>query len=473
MASSSPKGKREPEEDDLFSRAEVEAAQAHILSVGELTAAIRGQLEGLGRVSVEGEISGLRPAASGHIYFSLKDIDAVIACAIWKSRAKTAATFRLEEGQSVIAHGRLDVYGPRGSYTLIVERLEEKGLGARLAELERLKAELKARGWFDRHRPLPTLPRVIGIVTSRDGAAFQDFLRTRSLRWPMYPVRLAHTPVQGPGAARDIAAAIRRLDASGVDVIVVCRGGGSLEDLWAFNELAVAEAIWSASVPVVSGVGHETDVTLADFVADHRAHTPTDAAQTVLPDRAALVADLERAGNHLMQAIDGVMLQRDERLQRAGAARVLRDAGWILDRRFEVLGLRGRALHMSLARRLEGLRASLEQRARTLERHRPDVALERAASRLAAIGPRLASAMNDPLRARTQRIELAQASLDATSPFRVLARGYSITRRVGVRTPLANAVDVAQGERIETLLASGWIRSAVEESGASPPTTSP
>ncbi len=470
MASSA-SGKREPEEDDLFSR--VEAQEARVLSVSELTARIRERLEGLGRIRVEGEISGLRPAASGHVYFTLKDIDAVIACAIWKSRAKTAASFRIEEGQSVIAHGRLDVYGPRGSYTLIVERLEEQGLGARLAELERLKAELRAKGWFDRHRPLPRMPRVIGVVTSRDGAAFQDFLRTRSLRWPLYPVRLAHTPVQGPSAAREIAAAIARLDASGVDVIVVCRGGGSLEDLWSFNELAVAQAIWAASVPVVSGVGHETDVTLADLVADHRAHTPTDAAQTVLPDRALLTTNLERAANHLMQAIDGVFADREERLVRALRAPVLRDAKWMLERRGEVLELRARALHMSLARRFEGSRARIEREARRLERHRPEVAIERASSRVAALAPRLSAAVLDALRARSQKIELAGATLEATSPFRVLARGYSITRRVGAREPLTNSAPLAAGDLVETLLATGSFVSAVETKGRDTGSKSP
>jgi exodeoxyribonuclease VII large subunit len=465
MASSAA-GKRESEGDDLFSR--VEAEEARVLSVSELTARIRERLEGLGRIRVEGEISGLRPAASGHIYFTLKDIDAVIACAIWKSRAKTAASFRIEEGQSVIAHGRLDVYGPRGSYTLIVERLEEKGLGARLAELERLKQELRSKGWFDRHRPLPKMPAVIGVVTSRDGAAFQDFLRTRSLRWPAYPVRLAHTPVQGPSAAREIAAAIARLDASGVDVIVVCRGGGSLEDLWSFNEIAVAQAIWAASVPVVSGVGHETDTTLADLVADHRAHTPTDAAQTVLPDRALLTTNLDRAANHLMQAIDGVFTDREERLARALRAPVLRDAKWMLERRCEVLELRARAMRMSLARRLEESGSRIERGARRLERHRPQVAIERASSRVAALAPRLSSAMIDALRARGQKLEVAAATLEATSPFRVLARGYSITRRVGATEPLTSTQGLAAGERIETRLATGSVVSAVEAKSGDP-----
>ncbi|MFN0241936.1 MAG: exodeoxyribonuclease VII large subunit [Planctomycetota bacterium] len=416
-------------------------ARARVFTVGEITATIRHVLEGLGRVAIEGEISGLRPAASGHVYFNLKDIDAVLACAIWKSRAKTAAPFPLEEGASVIAHGRLDVYGPRGGYTLIVERLEKKGLGALLLELERLKGELRARGWFDRHRPLPSMPRTIGVVTSRDGAAFQDFLRTRSLRWPGYPVRLAHTPVQGPHAAKEIAAAIARLDKSGVDVIVVCRGGGSLEDLWSFNELPVAEAIWNASVPVVSGVGHETDVTLADLVADHRAHTPTDAAQTVLPDRAALVADLDRAATHLGQAIDDILESRQERLDRAAGAACLASASWMLERRAERLEHHASTLRLALAR-----------------------AVMTADARMATIAPRLRHAGDALFRERARRLDLAERTLRATSPENVLARGYSITRRAGTKTPLVSAADLKPGEALETRLFSGVVHSTVEKS---------
>ena len=271
-------------------------AEDPVYSVGQLTRSVAERLGGLGRVAVEGELSELATPRSGHVYFKLKEEGAVLSCAVWRSQVRRAFAAEPKEGQQVVAHGRLDVYAPRGTYSLIVEKVEQRGIGALLAELEALKKELHQRGWFARERPLPLLPERVGIVTSRDGAALRDFLRTRSLRWPLYPVRLCHAPVQGPGAARAIAQAIQRLDASGVDLIVVARGGGSLEDLWAFNELPVAEAIWNCSVPVVSGVGHETDFTLADLVADHRAHTPTDAGQTVIPERAALVERAVRAG---------------------------------------------------------------------------------------------------------------------------------------------------------------------------------
>jgi exodeoxyribonuclease VII large subunit len=310
------------------------------------------------------------------------------------------------------------------------------------------------------------MPRRIGVVTSRDGAALQDFLRTRSLRWPLYPVVLAHTSVQGVGASEEIAYAIRRLDEHGVDVIVLCRGGGSLEDLWAFNERAVAEAIHVASVPVVTGVGHETDVTLADLVADHRAHTPTDAAQTVIPDRGALLEGLERARNHLYQAIDGAIGSREERLARATASPALRSAGWILDRRGEELLHLGRSLRLATSSGIERAGSRLARAATRLSRQSPAMRIARRSAQVAALAPRLARGITTPLERSSRRVELAGASLEAISPLRVLARGYSITRKVGDKAPLASAEGLKRGDRILTVLASGSIVSQVEETDA-------
>jgi exodeoxyribonuclease VII large subunit len=434
-----------------------------VYTVAELTRDIKHALDRIGRVSVEGEITRIVHAASGHLYFDLKDIDAKIACTIWRSQVASALRFDVAEGMQVVAHGKLDVYGPRGTYSLNVQRLEQRGIGALLAQLEELKAELKKRGWFDRKRPLPAMPRVIGVVTSRDGAAFQDFLRTRSLRWPLYPVRLAHTSVQGAGAAREIADAIRRLDASRVDVIVLIRGGGSLEDLWAFNELAVAEAIFAASVPVVSGVGHETDVTLADLVADHRAHTPTDAAQTILPDRASLLADLESSANHLMQAMDEILADYEERIERAARSPVLRDGSWMLGERARSLDHAERALRLALTVIAGRADSRLERAAQRLQCHHPGLVLERWESALARLEPELVHACESGLDSIEQRLRIAERTLEATSPFRVLARGYSITRRAGDRAPLVSAAGLARGDVVETRFAAGSITSTVSE----------
>lgn len=409
-----------------------------VLAVRELTRAIKSSLDGFGRLAVEGEVTQIKRAAAGHLYFDLKDLDAKISCAIWRSALPAALRFDLKEGAKVIAHGRLDVYAPRGTYSLIVQRLEPRGVGDLLAKLEALKAELKARGWFERRRALPTLPRVIGLVTSRDTAALQDVLRTRSLRWPLYPLRLVHTSVQGAAAAAEIAAAIRRIDASGVDVIVIARGGGSLEDLWCFNELPVAEAIWNTSVPVVTGVGHETDTTLADLVADHRAHTPTDAAQTVIPDRRALLEELERQAGFLGTALDSAFEGRATRLEHAA-----------------------RALRFESARLIDRPAARLSALAARVERHNPRARLEALSARLARAGVRLRNAAQAPLVRVEKRVERAAATLEATSPFRVLERGYSITRRAD-GSAVRSAAEVAPGELLESVLHEGSLFARVE-----------
>jgi exodeoxyribonuclease VII large subunit len=444
-------------------------APARVFSVAELTLRLRGALEALGRVSVEGEVSRITRAASGHCYFDLKDEEARLACVVWRANAASALRFELEEGMRVVAHGRLDVYPPRGTYTLAVQRLEPSGVGLLLAQFEALKADLKRRGWFDRKRPLPVLPRAVGVVTSRDGAALRDFLRTRSKRWPLYPVRLAHAPVQGPTAAIELARAIERLDRSGVEVIALIRGGGSLEDLWAFNELPLAAAIRACSVPVVSGVGHESDTTLADLVADHRAHTPTDAAQVLFPDRAELEGRLTRLWSWLLEALDGALARAAERLERATRSRVLADPRWIAaEREQRLLHVRGR-LEALLSERL----ARSELRAASLHRrlgeHGPRAELENRARRLERGAARSALFVRRALERRERRQELAAAKLHAFSPIGILARGYSITTREGERTPLLDPAVLSPGERIATRLAGGSVVSRVTEVSPTPP----
>jgi exodeoxyribonuclease VII large subunit len=441
-----------------------------LYTVAQLSGLIHSSLQSLGRVRVEGEIAQKKRTASGHVYFDLKDAGAKLACKVWQSQVPRVLRFDPKDGAQVIAWGRLDLYPPQGSYSLIVDRLEPLGLGALLAQLEERKRELKARGWFDRKRALPAFPRVIGLVTSRDGAALRDFLKTRSLRWPGYPVRLAHTPVQGPGAAEWIASALRALDASGVDVIALVRGGGSLEDLWAFNELPVAEALWSCRVPVVSGIGHETDTTLADLVADHRAHTPTDAAQELIPDRSELCARIARLGNYLGEAFERAFEERERRFATLAARPVLRDAGWIL-------GERTRAL-LALHARLDGaLRGELARRGTTLARahaqlarRTPAAELARRTQRLATAQVKLAASAERALERRATALAVKARSLEAVSPLAVLGRGYAIVRRAEGGSALVDAGALAPGDALETKLARGSFRSRVEsvqpESGA-------
>lgn len=436
--------------------------QPPLFTVSQLSARVQGQLQALGRVRVEGEVSQRKRTAAGHVYFDLKDTGAKLACKIWQSQVSRVLRFELEEGAKVIAWGRLDLYAPQGGYSLIVDRMEPLGLGALLAQLEQRKAELKALGWFERKRELPRFPRTIGLVTSRDGAALRDVLRTRSLRWPGYPLRLVHTTVQGPGAAESIAAALRALDASGVDVIALVRGGGSLEDLWAFNELAVAEAVWNASVPVVTGVGHETDTTLADLVADRRAHTPTDAAQTLIPDKAELAARFARLGSSLSASFARRWSEREERLTALATRPVLRDAGWILDERARSLTSLHARLDGALANGLERRRTQLSRLHARLGRRTPASELARRAQRLATASLKLAAGAARAVERRGTSLGLAARALEGVSPLAVLARGYAIARKPGALEALTDARHLAPGDEVETRLARGAFRARVE-----------
>ncbi len=432
-------------------------------TVSELTLTVQGRLTELGRIGVEGELASMKRPSSGHLWFDLKDERAKLSCVVWQSQLARVMRLAPEEGMRVVAWGRLDVYGPRGVYQLVVDRLEPLGLGKLLVELEALKRELAALGWFDRARALSALPRVIGLVTSRDGAALQDFLRTRSKRWPLYPVRFAHAAVQGPLAAREVARAIARLDGSGVDVIVVARGGGSIEDLWAFNERPVAEAIWSASVPVVTGIGHETDTTLADLVADHRAHTPTDAAQTVIPERKELRDRLARWGNLLLDAMGERLDACSEKLGALQRHPALARPGRLLEVREQRLETRRLSLERAAAGCLGARRARLEGLERRLARQSPRERCERRRLRLADLGGRLGNGVARELARAAGSFEVLARTLEGVSPLAVLARGYSLTRRAADGRPLASAEEVRPGEEIETRLGRGTLLSRVTE----------
>lgn len=453
--------------------------------MGQLTSRIDAALKRFGRVAVEGEISRPKTVASGHVFFTLKDSRAAIDAKIWRGQLAQALPrgTKLEDGAKVICHGTLDVYAPYGKHSLIVDRVEVRGIGALLADLERLKVQLRDEGLFEQRRPLPRFPRMVGVVTSRDADAWRDFLRTRSLRWPGYPVRFAHSRVQGKVAGREIALAIQALDRSGVDVIVVCRGGGAIEDLWCFNEEVVARAIFAASVPVVSGVGHETDTTLADFVADHRAHTPTDAAQTVLPDRRGIQDGIDRQSAYLGDVMERLLTQREERLGRAARSRVMTTPAALIEARVQRLdGLAHRARAVVDAQ--ESRAATLLERAGSrLERQSPMARLARVEERLGALQGRLvrvveqrvraageqleraasahAAVMNHTLERATRRLEPAARTLNAVSPLAVLDRGYSITQNADGEV-VTDAAELQPGAKIRTVLRGGEVDSTVD-----------
>jgi exodeoxyribonuclease VII large subunit len=446
-----------------------ESARANddgVESVSQLTGRLRHELaQRFAHVGVRGEIGEWNRATSGHVYLSLKDATARLSAVIWRSAAARLAPRDLAVGTEVIAHGRIDVYAPRGTYALQVDRLAIAGRGDLHARFEQLKATLRARGWFDpeRKRPLPRIPRSIGVVTSPGGAALHDFLETLRGRFPCVAVAICPARVQGEGAAAEIAAAVRALDRrGGFDVIVVTRGGGSLEDLWAFNEEIVARAIFDCSVPVVSGVGHETDITIADLVADVRAKTPTEAAVLVAPRRADLLAELERLHARAERAVRQRLASARREVEALAAGRALGRPELEIERwrgELAALARRGtRAMRTRVARGAERI-SGLERRLRSAA---PRRRLEADARRLAECGVRLERAARSRCARAEDRLAGVASLLAAHSPVQILARGFSVAVRAGERQPLTSVATLAVGELLETAFLDGRALSRVE-----------
>jgi exodeoxyribonuclease VII large subunit len=413
-----------------------------VLTVSELTRRLQEVLEDrFPAVWVEGEISNFRLYGSGHAYFTLKDADAQVRAVLFRNRGRRIK-FEPADGLHVMAFGSIEVYPQRGEYQLVIELLEPKGLGALQLAFEQLKTRLQAEGLFDqaRKRELPRFPRKIGLVTSPSGAAIRDMLRVIGRRFGELHIVIAPCRVQGEGAAEEIAQGLRDLNAlGGVDVIIVGRGGGSLEDLWAFNEEIVARAIAGSKVPVVSAVGHEVDFTIADFVADLRAPTPSAAAELVVREKQAVVDSLS---------------QLRARLERF-AARPLRDLERRVDEltarlRREMRGELGRANHrVALATR--ALRASDPVARVANDRHR-----------LESLQSRLITSLTRRCDRARYGLRTAVGRLDSLSPLAVLGRGYSLTR-----TPTGEVVQspaqVHVGDAIRVLLHRGSLDARVTD----------
>jgi exodeoxyribonuclease VII large subunit len=445
------------------------AAPPKIFGVSELLKAVRLTLESrFTDVRVEGEVSGMRRSGNGHIYFALKDDEASMDCVLF-SREASRLKFTLEEGMAVRCRGRLTLYEARGKFQMTVVAIEPTGAGALALAFEQLKQRLGADGLFDpaRKRRLPFLPRRIGVVTSAQGAVIRDIVHVAHRRFPI-PILLMATPVQGDGAALGIAAGIRRLEAvSDVDVIIVARGGGSLEDLWAFNEEPVARAIHACRVPVISAVGHETDFTIADFVADVRAPTPSAAAELAVPVRDNLATELGVLRRRASRAlIEGARRARHE-LERARARlgdprRLLNERRQRIDEQVE----RGRRV---LARRLAAARAELRGFEVRLHRAHPHRRIAEQRHALAAMRHRLEVALRPALARRRHAIEAACGKLEALSPVRVLERGFSLTQRADGHV-VTSAAEVQPGERISVRVRDGGIDATVEETRKEPKT---
>lgn len=441
-------------------------AEARELSVSELSTIIRETLEDRvpGPLRVIGQVSNLR--ASGHWYFTLKDDEAVIGCVAWNSAARSFG-FVPADGDEVVATGRVGHYAPQGRTQFYVTGLRAIGAGALQLRFERLCAELRGLGWFaeERKRPLPFLPRRIAVVTSADGAAIHDVLATARKRLPAVGIVLVDVRVQGEAAAPEIADALRWIGrngpALGIDAIIVTRGGGSIEDLQAFNERIVAEAIHAAPLPVVAAIGHESDVTIAELVADRRASTPTQAAMLLVPAREELAGQVAHLADRLAHRSRRVVERARERAERTGRAAVLRDPRAILRAAGERLAARARRLAAASHRRVAGERLRLEALARRRAEAGPRRRAEASLRRLGLLEHRLRAASRERCRDAASRLAAADRSLRALDPRAVLRRGFTWTTDAEGRL-LRRTGDAAPGMRIATEFQDGRVHSVVE-----------
>ena len=428
-------------QDDLFSPRPEKSAAPKSVSVTELNRRIKSLIEReLGTLWVEGEVSNFRPAASGHIYFTLKDEGSQIPAAYFTG-SQRGFRLALKDGMKVRVYGDVTLYLERGQHQLIARMIEEAGKGDLQKAFEALKEKLNREGLFDaaRKRPLPFLPRHIGIVTSPTGAAIQDMLNILQRRYPNLHIVVAPVRVQGDGAAAEIAKAIDLLNTrADLDVLIIGRGGGSIEDLWAFNEEVVARAIARSRLPVISAVGHEIDFTISDFVADLRAPTPSAAAELVVRPRADLEEQLRGLGRRLNQMLERQALHFRNRLIRAAHSYVFREPGHLLRQHRQ-------SIQHARLRLVSALRGEYVERQQRVDE---------------AQGAMLA-VVKTGVREKSLQLERLTAQLRALGPQAVLERGYSITRTTEGRV-VTKASEVKAGQEVETLLAVGSIKSTVK-----------
>jgi len=442
------------------------ADRRRVLSVSELSARLRGVVESaFAEVWVEGEISNGRAWNSGHFYFTLKDAGAQIKGVVFRSTLRHLK-FKPDDGLQVVARGRLSVYEPKGEYQLVCEHLEPKGLGALQLAFEQLKRRLAAEGLFDeaRKRALPALPRRIGVVTSIDGAALRDIVRVLRRRYPNAHVVIAPTRVQGEGAAADIARALRHVSRSDdVDVVIVGRGGGSLEDLRAFNEEAVARAIAACPVPVISAVGHETDFTIADFVADLRAPTPSAAAELVVRKKDEFIAHIDRLAHRVTSAVHGQVRRLEARVHAlAGRPALAGFTGRVAWRARHVSEL-GAALAAAARLRQARRTRQFETLRQAVTRFDPRYRLGAMRAALVTLAGRLDGATARRLHAAQSRFRGAAARLDGLSPLAVLGRGYAVCWNDERTRILTDAGALAPGDGIRVTLERGELHARVIE----------
>jgi exodeoxyribonuclease VII large subunit len=440
-----------------------------VLSVRELTAYIKRLFERdevLADVLVRGEVSNFKRYRYGHLYFTLKDEVSALDCVCFRNIA-AGVGFDLADGLQVIAAGRVTVYEKQGRYQLIVLFLRPDGMGALAAAFERLRAKLDAEGLFDesRKRPLPRFPRCIALVTSPTGAAVQDLTNILTRRFPLARILLIPTQVQGDDAPDSIVASLRAADAHpDVDLIIAGRGGGSLEDLWAFNDERVVRALFACRKPTISAVGHETDTTLADFVADVRAPTPSAAAELAVPDAAELLQHLAGLARHARTAVRARLDRASAALHRVVARPPLSRPTALFEQRWLRLDAAADRADQSLAHLLQRGRQRLSLAAATLEAHRPHRMMALRRQRFADLARRLHRAVAHGFERGGWRLRHLEGKLEALSPVAVLERGYSITLRQPAGEVVRSARQVAPPDELRILLAEGELRATTTSS---------
>ncbi len=441
--------------------------QVQIYTVSQLTTLIKTTLENNlpGRLTVRGEISDWKLHSSGHCYFSLKDEGSILPCVMWGSNFKKVK-FKPESGLAVFATGNVDVYEPQGKYQFYVERMEPAGVGALQLAFEQLVKRLSAQGLFDEahKKPLPKYPRRIGVLTSESGAAFDDIRKSIFDRWPcvlcFYPV-----PVQGEGAAEKIASGVkdinRRNDKLKLDILIVGRGGGSLEDLWAFNEEVLARAIYDSKIPIISAVGHEIDTTIADLVADARASTPTKAGVVVVPDAREVLEKLAVVEKRLADDIGSRLEFAELRLQTICASAAFRNPISQVQKRQQQLDKMGDDLEELMGDMVTAARERLSGYYEQVVRLEPRRLLGRKTVEVNELRSRVNAAVSALLGRARMQLTAHENRLEGLNPRAVLKRGYSITMLKQTRAVLKNAAQVQIGDTLVTELAENLIESKV------------
>lgn len=434
-----------------------------IFTVSRLNQTVRLLLEQeMGQVWISGEISNFSQPSSGHWYFTLKDDTAQVRCAMFRNRNRRV-TFRPQHGQQVLVRANITLYEPRGDYQIIVESMQPAGEGLLQQQYEQLKAKLSAEGLFDQQhkQPLPAPARQVGVITSRTGAALHDVLHVLQRRDPSLPVIIYPTAVQGADAPLQIVRAIELANLRNeCDVLIVGRGGGSLEDLWSFNDERVARAIFASRIPVVSAVGHETDVTIADFVADLRAPTPSAAAEIVSRNQLELLRQLQAQQQRMEMAMDYYLAQRSRRFTQLHHRLQQQHPQLRLARQQTTLERLRQRLNVAMDGKLRRANQQQLRLSQRLNQQQPQPRIHRAQSRLQQLEYHLSQLVSAQLSQTKQRFGTALAQLEAVSPLATLARGYSVTTAEDGKV-LKKTKQVKSGDTLTTRLDDGWVESQV------------